>query len=155
MFQIQCLVLPCLHPHRESPWVKQVPHAHCGRSDMGVFWPVFPHSLFLGIIVDPRSWGGSSWVACVMSRTENLSEEVVGENAAGACLKAQGSMASPGSSSFGRAECEGRNQGHGREGVPTLGCSILRGSGRCAGFPGSPRSRAKIETKVSVFAAQG
>lgn len=63
-------------------------------------------------------------MAWVMSRTENLSEEVVGENAAGACLKAQGSMASQGSSSFGRAECEGRNQGHGREGVPTLGCSI-------------------------------
>lgn len=34
--------------------------------------------------------GGSNWVACFRSRTENLSEEAVGENAAGACLSAQG-----------------------------------------------------------------
>lgn len=55
---------------------------------------MFPPLFFLRHDSGSQKLGGSSWVACSRSRTENLSEEVVGENAAGACLNAQGSVGS-------------------------------------------------------------
>lgn len=46
VFQSQCLVLLCLHPHCESLWAKQVSDAHWGGSD-GAVWLVYVSPLLV------------------------------------------------------------------------------------------------------------
>lgn len=102
LVQSQCLIILCctsIHTMR-VPEQKQVSLACCGRSGTGLVRLVFPSSSSLCILVDPRCWEAPAGCPGSMSRTENMSEEAVGENPAVVCLKAQCNFGSQAAAPF-------------------------------------------------------
>lgn len=80
---------------------------------------MFPYSFSLGMIVDPRSWEAPAGWHTPGAGQKNLSEEAVGENAAGACLSAQGSVGSQAAPSL-----KGQGVQEGTEGMWRRRCQL-------------------------------